>query len=397
MSEPRDITPPAGPSCEALRGQDPLLAPGTWCSRKLSLDCGTWPITLGKEEPSWWPRLACGRAPSAAPLCSTHDVMCRAPQRVRPASQPAPSLVLGEGEAAHDGVKSCGNRASRGVGLEKDLWCFCCGCSRLGEGGLSRKAERVKQGGQGPAHSHGRVKSSVLEPLGLSCANPHRPDPSLAQSRCLRKGTRGGGGRGFPPGVSQPAGAPGPLLLPPAEARAMRVRTRHGNKPTAPAGWRGAQCPAGELCPGVVGETPGRGPAPATLQSPRQRGAGCAQAPCVSQPPQHPQPRTVGIVPGIAHRAPAWGTPATGKRLPLGIAPEQRDGECAQSGRRHGMVPATILVLLSRAVAHGLPGSAARPARAPAGAMRGMSMRTGGRPPGPAEAHPRRQRSRQHW
>lgn len=58
------------------------------------------------------------------------------------------------------------------------------------------------------------------------------------------------------------------------------------------------------------------------------------------------------------------------------------------SAHRHGTVPVTILVLLYRATAHGLPGSALQPAWAPAGAMRGMSMHAGGRPPGPAEAHP---------
>ena len=152
-----------------------------------------------------------------------------------------------------------------------------------------------------------------------------------------------------------------------------------------------------------VGETPGWWAAPHNpAEPPAARislclGTLCFTAPpAPAQPPQHRQPRTVGTVPGITHHAPARETPATGKRLPLGITPEQRDGKCALSGRRHGTVPATILVLLSRAMAHGLPGSAARPARAPAGAMQRMSMRTGGRPPGPAEAHPRRQGSRQH-
>lgn len=57
-------------------------------------------------------------------------------------------------------------------------------------------------------------------------------------------------------------------------------------------------------------------------------------------------------------------------------------------GHRHGAVPVTILVLLCWATARGLPGSASQPARAPAGAMQGMSMHAGGRPPGPAEADP---------
>lgn len=37
-----------------------------------------------------------------------------------------------------DGMKSCRNRASREAGLEKGLWCFCCGCR---EWGLIREAE----------------------------------------------------------------------------------------------------------------------------------------------------------------------------------------------------------------------------------------------------------------
>lgn len=143
---------------------------------------------------------------------------------------------------------------------------------------------------------------------------------------------------------------------------------------------------------GARGKPVGGGQPPAEPPAARSRlcpGTLCfAAPPAPTRPPQHPQPRTAGITPGIGHRAPARGTPAAGKRLPLGIALEQRDSECAHLGRRHGTVPATILVLLSRAVAPWLPGSAAQPARAPAGAMQGMSMRTGGRPPGPAEAHP---------
>lgn len=54
--------------------------------------------------------------------------------------------------------------------------------------------------------------------------------------------------------------------------------------------------------------------------------------PVPAQPPQHPQPRTLRIVPGTVHCAPARGTPVAGISLPLGIAPEQRDGEGARSG-----------------------------------------------------------------
>lgn len=68
-----------------------------------------------------------------------------------------------------------------------------------------------------------------------------------------------------------------------------------------------------------------------------------------------PAPRQ-GIVPGIVRSAAARGSPAAGKRLPLGMTPERRDGGCARSGHT---VPVTILVLLSGAVARGLPGSAA--------------------------------------
>lgn len=55
---------------------------------------------------------------------------------------------------------------------------------------------------------------------------------------------------------------------------------------------------------------------------------------------------------------PPWGTPAAGKRISLGISPDQRDGECAGPGCGHGTVPGTIFGPLRGAVAHGLPGSA---------------------------------------
>lgn len=224
MPEPRDVALPARPSREALWGQDPLPALGTWCSPELSLDRGTWPVALGTQELSRWPRLARGTAPSAAPLGSARATL-RGEAILTPSMLPA-RFWEGKVEAEHDGVKSCGNRAPRGAGLGKGLWCFCC------ERGGLRRGRVDQEGREGPAGrprscspSRHRASSSIIppEPRGLSCADPHPPDPSLAQSRCPRKGMRGGGGRGFPWGVTQPPGAAGPPLLPPTEAPAVRV------------------------------------------------------------------------------------------------------------------------------------------------------------------------------